>query len=250
MHRRTFVVSSFVASVSVNRIAAQIASPPSGQERIEIAPGVALVNPRFISIASGSIPALLAELENTTGTSFDTPVVGLTFYDEESNIVGAHYATPVLPVLEDGGSSPVTGEFYEFDPLNDPWDRVEYMVCGQIGTDYYTQELMEMTAEIEDLVEDARDTQYVAKMAIRNTGSVDLDGIGIYVVFRDSEGIFQGYGWANVDRPIPAGKTYALTVDVGDRAAVPFDPFDRLDGTNYSATIVLTPFAGGYGISC
>lgn len=225
-------------------------TPSTDVERIELAPSFFLLLPRFISISGGSIPAFLGEYQNETGRSFDSPVLGLTFYDGDENIVGSAYATPVLSVTTADRLTPITGEFYNFDPNADDWEAVEYFLCDELNSAYRLDQSLVLDLELQEIVEDPQEDSYIAEVKILNSAANEADGIAVYGIFRDGEGIFQGYGWAPVDRPIPSGKTYSLTFDVGVRTSVPFDPFDRIEGTDYTVDLIPTIFAGGYGINC
>jgi hypothetical protein len=257
--RRTFLgclAGGIIQVVSPSQTIAQTSTPAVSESLsdrvppIEVAPGLFLINYRFDTIASGSIPVFIGEYRNDTGRSFDTPVLGMTFYDSQGNIVGDHYATPVLPVLEDGSHGPVKGEFYEFDPITEPWDSVKYFICSDLTEDYYLEQANALAVHLEGVEEEKGDDSYIAKGAIRNNAAHPVENIGVYAIFRDDQRVFIGYSWTSVSRPIPPGKTIAFEVDVNVNSIVPFDPFDRLEGSEYSVELIVGPFAGGYGINC
>jgi hypothetical protein len=252
MDRRKFTTRAVMGVIVLGspRSARAQEATPEPSVTIELAPGLLLINPRFDSIASGTIPAFLGEYRNDTGRTFDTPVLGMTFYDGEGNIVGGHYATPVLPVSVPGSQVPITGEFYEFDPLTEPWDSVRYFVCSDLAGAFYVDQASTLDVEIDALDEERGEDSYIAEGSIRNNGAAPAENIGVYAIFRNKDGVFVGHAWSFVDRPIPPSKTIAFSVDANVNTAVPFDPFDRMTDSEYEVELVLTPFTSGYSINC
>lgn len=173
----------------------------------------------------------------------------MTFYDMDKNIVGSHYATPVVPIIQPESRTPLKGEFYEFDPLSEPWDAVEYFVCGALDETFYLDEVAGWDLSLENVEEALENETYEAEGVIRNSGDVSVENVGIYAIFRDEEDLFCGYGFTFPDRAVPAGKTLKFSVDVGVNTLVPFDPFDIGSG-DISAELVLSRAVAGYGINC
>jgi hypothetical protein len=129
-NRRTLfaiIVGSLLASHSPTTNAQDGRSTPPSDAvpaAVDLGSDIWLVDYRFIT--SRGITMMIGEIKNESGQAVDAPVIGLTFYDAEGNIVASHYATPKLAFFEDGDASPIQAEFYEFDPLQDNWDRVEF----------------------------------------------------------------------------------------------------------------------------
>lgn len=250
MNRRHVIVGSIVslAMTQFRWVSAQEATP-NDEERIELAPGFYLRDARFDSVAGGSIPVFLGEYVNETGETFDSPVLGITFYDVDENIVGSHYATPVLPITHNRMRVPLTGEFYEFNPDTDPYDSVQYSLCDSLDRTYRVAQGEDLNVELVDQEETLTDDSYLLEGKIANNGSNPVENVGLTVIFRDETDRFIGYCWAVTDRAIPSGKTFAIEADVNVNSFVPFDPFDRAEG-EIETEIVVGPFAGGYGIDC
>lgn len=250
MNRRRVIAGAIasLAATKVRIVAAQEATPDD-DERIELAPGFYLRDARIDSIAGGSIPAFMGEYVNETGETFDSPVLGITFYDADENIVGSHYATPVLPISRDGARVPLTGQFYEFNPETDPYDSVQYTLCDSLDNTYYVDQAEDLDIELVDQDETLTDDSFLLEGKIANNGATPVEDVGVTVIFRDETDTFVGYCWDVADRSIPAGKTFAIEADVNVNSIVPFDPFVRAEG-KIETQIVVGPFVGGYGINC
>lgn len=254
MNRRSLVTLSILAGVQAGRlhpVVAQEESTPAAIEPIELADGLFLVNHRFVAIGGGSITAFVGDYLNETGSDFDSPVLGMTFYDADDNIVGTGYATPVLPIAFDGELVPLKGEFYEFDPANDEYDSVEFAVCDPLEPGYASELADSLNVELEDVIEelDQEEEEYLVTGKVRNNADTPAENIEVTVIFRDQDDRFVGSTFAFINRAVPPGKTYAFEADVNVNSLVPFDPFDLAE-SEIVGEVFLGPSVSVYGISC
>lgn len=244
MNRRSFVLAG-IGLIVAGKVQAQPATP--GVSEVEIAPGVQLLSPRYAQTSIGGEPIFLAEIFNTSGQDIVTPVLGLTFFDDDGNIVGSDNISPAIPVSPAGSTTPYAARMGDFDPLASEWDHVTYHACDGRGSDRLLAENSAISVTIEDFEESAMPDRYRASMRIRNTADVDLDGVSVVTVFRDDNGTFQGLVSDRLKRPIPAGKTMAHEVDLRYGS---FAPFERLNGASYTGEVLVVPSVSVRVYSC
>jgi hypothetical protein len=217
------------------------ASSPTAMEEIALPHNTVLVDHRLYGESQ-----FIGEVINRGDAPIDTPIVGMTAYDVEGNIVSSGYASPVIPVIYPGESSVVTGVL---DPpvSSLPDVRIEIHACGETTSPtFYTEKQIGLSLFLENVEEDRQSGSYVATGVVRNAGTEPADGVTVYGLFRNEDGRVAGAAETTLDRAVPAGKSMVFRLDVGVMTFRSHDPFELVAG---EYTVELRPGIRGVSTS-
>lgn len=173
-------------------------------------------------------PLFMGDVENLSDTTLDAPVVGITAYDNDGNILGSSYATPQPPVLEPG----MRAYLYGAAPTDLPDDAViELALCAEpSGMTSYTDETAALDLELEVQEEERGDASFHAVGMAKNNGATPASMVGVVALFSNPDRRVVGTLSTLLDRDIPARKSMRFEIDHGVRSYHSNHPFtDRLD---------------------
>ena len=244
MNRRSLLIASTMTLGSGLLRKASSQSTPVARAEVALSHGTVLVDYQLYGESQ-----FVGEVVNRSQSPTDTPIVGLTAFDHDGNIISSGHATPVIPVTMPGASSVVMGRL---DPPVDDLSntRVEIYSCSDTGSPtFYTDMQLGMMLTLEDVEEDKQPSSYVATSVVRNEGAQPAENVAVYGVFRDKDGRIAGGVETTLSRAIPPGKTMVFRLDVGVRTFRTNDPFDLVSG-DYSVDLRVGVPRGMYFVNC
>jgi hypothetical protein len=188
---------------------------PVVEDPVELADGLVVLNYRFVH--SGMYRAddddkatwVVGEMQNNTDAVADAPNIQFTLLDDEGNVVGDLYATPILLVIEPGQVMPFQSNIFGDEPNPDEWSQEQLSLCssGSWGSTNYLGDYNPSGLELEDIESDQTDDSLEVKGVVRNNRDVPAENVWIHAAIYDSEGRTAGWFYTYIDVPVPAGKT-------------------------------------------
>lgn len=183
-------------------------------------------------------PIFMGAVQNTSDTTLDAPVVGITAYDAVGNILGGSYATPEPPVVEPGAQAYLYGSA----PEDLPDDAViELFYCPDPGgATEYTDQTAALALELSVSEEERGERSFHAVGTVQNNGTEPAELVGVVAVFSNPDGRVVGTLSSQLERDVPAGKSMRWTIDHGNQTFHSNHPFT----TNLDADYAVTYWCG------
>ncbi len=179
-------------------------------------------------------PIFMGDVQNASDVTLDAPVVGITAFDAEGNILGSSYATPEPPVLEPSARAYLYGSA----PRDLPEDaEIEFSFCREPeGSTSYTERTAALELEILVDEEQRDERSFHADGTVQNNGGDKAETVGVVAVFSNPDGRVVGALSTRLDRNVPAGKSMRWTIDHGVRTFHSNNPFTEHLEADYRVT--------------
>lgn len=179
-------------------------------------------------------PIFMGDVQNTSDTTMDAPVVGITAYDAEGNILGSSYATPEPPMLEPNARAYLHGAA----PEDLPADAViELSYCTDPGgATSYTEQTAALNLELSVDEEERGVQSFHAVGTVQNNGGEPAEVVGVTAIFSNPDGRVVGTLTTRLDRDVPAGKSMRWTIEHGAGLWHSNNPFTEHLDSDYTVT--------------
>ena len=238
MNRRGFI-TWLGASLLIPRDlgATPVASPASSEppQSIDLGSGITMIDYR---LHPGEKPNMIGEIRNETERMIDAPVVSLT-YQRTDNSTGFTWASPILPVIKAGGTTPVFGPLPDDMPPEHILTTATFALCTAAAPGKYSslQRALNDDVVITVTSERVEDAVYNAKGSIVNTGAEVVRNVSMRGIVRDNEGRIAGTThkpyWSSLVPKTP--KDFSLWAGGQNKA----NPFLLIHDANYTVEIIV-----------
>jgi len=179
-------------------------------------------------------PLFMGDVQNTSDITLDAPVVGITAYDAEGNILGSSYATPEPPVLEPGARAYLYGSAPKDLPHNVVIDL--FFCSNPTGNTYYTDQTAALNLVLSVDEEERGERSFRAIGTVQNNGDNPAETVGVSAVFSNPDGHVVGTLSTLLDRNVPAGKSMRWTVEHGVNIYHSNNPFTEQLDADYTVS--------------
>lgn len=228
MPTRRQLLGALVAIPFVRSVAAQPSATP------EVVSETFSVTWWEIAESDFGSPVFRANVLNTGDQLVDAPVIGITAYDSDGNIVGSGFATPEPPILAPGERAFLRGTA----PEDLPEDvAIELFDCTTPEMmDMYVTDNAGLDLELDLESEEREDEAFRAKGTVMNNGAEPAELISVIALFTNPDGRIVGTLSTQLDRDIPAGKSMRWEIGHGFGRYQSSHPFTELLDPDYEVT--------------
>lgn len=237
MNRRAFI-TAITAGILLPRLRQPHdpdATPPSGSRPapIDLGEGLTLVDYR---VYPGDRPAIIGELRSDRDEMVDAPVVSLTWPDA-SRSAGFTWASPLIPVIEPGGSIPIFGPLPESGEAEPSLDSARFALCSPVERGEYTRSWQSLNVDFRMTHERYRHAAFKGTGIVANPGPGRTPSISVRGIVRDGDDRIAGVTSTPSPGVIPPGEEREFTVWIAASLRNKANPVPLISGLDYSVDI-------------
>jgi hypothetical protein len=245
MNRRSFM-ALFGAAIAFPEQPRMVATPaadtatPQANRRpapVDLGDGIILIDYRVFPEETPH-NRFIGEIRNTTDRMIDSPVVSLYYPLDGRERAGFAYATPLLPVIEAGGTVPIFGTFPDGIDPEAALTAADFALCTTAEPGQYTEREQELSLSIRKIDQLISTGIYGFDGEVTNVGDSLATGTIIRGIIRDADGRVAGTTIGFFTNVIESGSTVPFWVGAGSIVDHRANPVIQLWGGDYTADIV------------
>lgn len=238
MNRRTFVTS--IATGLLTPYSRQSTSTPAAPANlyptaIDLGDGITLVDYR---VHPGERASVIGEIRNDRDHMVDAPVVVLEWPEARS---GAHrtWASPVIPVIEPGGTVPVFGPLPDSGESDSLLHDAEFSLCSPVAAGKYTQLQNALELHFRITWERYRHRAFRGAGIVRNLSSAPALQVAVRGIVRDGAARIAGVTPVAFLSTIQVESEKAFTLWMAESLKNKANPVPLISGLDYSVEYVV-----------